>query len=534
MAEETTKLIVCPYQFRALRPISDLPEKRPRFSAVTAAFPRWVPDLAGATAICVRQLCFCVSPSSSPLLSSSSSSNMAHTRLEHDPDQSLANLYNDVLAGFANEEEFVDIPRPKAPGEPPYDRRNDAYVSAQKSPDADIYDRSYQQQVPVRPPRGPQPANAKPGRASRPLPKPPSDLISPVALTGSSPARSPLSATPLPYYPDEKKIPIPSSPTFQSPRPAPPPPPPPGAGLPRSTSQQYAQNPPYLQQPMRRNESAPAVHIHSGFRPPPGAAMPTPPGASNGTPPYHHSNGGNDSAQDIALTHPPSRNVSYSSSGSGRTPDSPGAYSPIAVNPMTKSTFDLSGGIDGGHGLTKFDHYPPPPVPATNFYREDSLNASSSLQREGSFSSSIYGGTATSLHQVSPPAQTASPLPPMITPPAPIPVTSSPAPPVPAPVQRHTHNAQSSSSSRAQRHAEELQRTIASLKAPLEDFDTDVDEFDEDIDEDPDRYVILALLSHLAVRLRDKVPRGTHVKGSIPYARAFTGKDVVVRRSKRN
>ncbi|KIJ55471.1 hypothetical protein M422DRAFT_151724 [Sphaerobolus stellatus SS14] len=56
----------------------------------------------------------------------------------------------------------------------------------------------------------------------------------------------------------------------------------------------------------------------------------------------------------------------------------------------------------------------------------------------------------------------------------------------------------------------------------------DEDDFDlEDIDEDPDRFVILSLLSHLAVRLRDKVPRGTHVKGSIPYHRAFTGKDIV-------
>ncbi|KAF9466185.1 CNH domain-containing protein [Collybia nuda] len=41
------------------------------------------------------------------------------------------------------------------------------------------------------------------------------------------------------------------------------------------------------------------------------------------------------------------------------------------------------------------------------------------------------------------------------------------------------------------------------------------------------QFVNFALLSHLAVRLRDTVPRGTHVKGSIPYPRAFTGKDIV-------
>jgi hypothetical protein len=47
-------------------------------------------------------------------------------------------------------------------------------------------------------------------------------------------------------------------------------------------------------------------------------------------------------------------------------------------------------------------------------------------------------------------------------------------------------------------------------------------------DEEETRFVNFALLSHLAVLLRDKVPRGTHVKGSIAYPRAFTGKDIVV------
>lgn len=51
--------------------------------------------------------------------------------------------------------------------------------------------------------------------------------------------------------------------------------------------------------------------------------------------------------------------------------------------------------------------------------------------------------------------------------------------------------------------------------------------FTDSDDSDPDRFVNFSLLSHLAVRLRDKVPRGTHVKSSIPYPRAFTGKDIV-------
>ncbi|KAF9001525.1 CNH domain-containing protein [Cyathus striatus] len=50
----------------------------------------------------------------------------------------------------------------------------------------------------------------------------------------------------------------------------------------------------------------------------------------------------------------------------------------------------------------------------------------------------------------------------------------------------------------------------------------------EEVDiDDPTLYINFALLSNLAVLLRDKVPRGTLVKTSIPYPRAFTGKDIV-------
>ncbi|KAJ3755422.1 Dbl-like domain-containing protein [Lentinula raphanica] len=43
----------------------------------------------------------------------------------------------------------------------------------------------------------------------------------------------------------------------------------------------------------------------------------------------------------------------------------------------------------------------------------------------------------------------------------------------------------------------------------------------------PDEFVNFSLLSHLAIQLRDHVPRGVHVKASIPYEGAFTGKDIV-------
>jgi hypothetical protein len=55
------------------------------------------------------------------------------------------------------------------------------------------------------------------------------------------------------------------------------------------------------------------------------------------------------------------------------------------------------------------------------------------------------------------------------------------------------------------------------------------EEEEEDVYDNHDRrFINPSFLSHLAVQLRDKVPRDTHVKGNIPYPRAFTGKDIVV------
>ncbi|KAG9103502.1 hypothetical protein FRC06_010384 [Ceratobasidium sp. 370] len=71
-----------------------------------------------------------------------------------------------------------------------------------------------------------------------------------------------------------------------------------------------------------------------------------------------------------------------------------------------------------------------------------------------------------------------------------------------------------------------LEDRIATAKGRLELHEDDPDDYDCS-DEDETMFVNLALLSHLAVKLRDKVPRGTHVKGSIPYTYAFTGKDIV-------
>jgi hypothetical protein len=47
-------------------------------------------------------------------------------------------------------------------------------------------------------------------------------------------------------------------------------------------------------------------------------------------------------------------------------------------------------------------------------------------------------------------------------------------------------------------------------------------------EESLDSFVNFSLLSNIAIWLRDQVPRGTHVKGGIPYPWVFMGRDIVV------
>lgn len=65
-------------------------------------------------------------------------------------------------------------------------------------------------------------------------------------------------------------------------------------------------------------------------------------------------------------------------------------------------------------------------------------------------------------------------------------------------------------------------------RIPFLDQEMVSDTYEDDEEEDTESFVNYALLSHLAVLLRDKVPKSTHTKGSIPYPNAFTGKDIVV------
>lgn len=85
------------------------------------------------------------------------------------------------------------------------------------------------------------------------------------------------------------------------------------------------------------------------------------------------------------------------------------------------------------------------------------------------------------------------------------------------------------------RRPSDMLRTLADFSPSkqrsleLRDADDPLEEYWEDEDEeDETRFVNFSLLSNIAMQLRDKIPRGTHVKGSIPYPRAFTGKDIVV------
>lgn len=78
------------------------------------------------------------------------------------------------------------------------------------------------------------------------------------------------------------------------------------------------------------------------------------------------------------------------------------------------------------------------------------------------------------------------------------------------------------------RRPSDMLRDIANYSHAGEPDGMEDVEYWEDEEEGEESFVNFSLLSHLAVQLKDKVPRGTHVKGSIPYPRAFTGKDIVV------
>lgn len=80
----------------------------------------------------------------------------------------------------------------------------------------------------------------------------------------------------------------------------------------------------------------------------------------------------------------------------------------------------------------------------------------------------------------------------------------------------------------------DIARTMEAMKAEeaMENVEqyTYTDDYEDEYETDDglESFVDFSLLSNIVVWLRDKVSKGTHVKGSIPYPRAFTGKDIVV------
>lgn len=76
-------------------------------------------------------------------------------------------------------------------------------------------------------------------------------------------------------------------------------------------------------------------------------------------------------------------------------------------------------------------------------------------------------------------------------------------------------------------HPTDILHTLVDLANPETVQDEGEEFWEGDEDDDGSRFINYFLLSHIAMQLRDKISRGTHVKGSIPYSRAFTGKDIV-------
>ncbi|KAG6909363.1 hypothetical protein DXG01_000802 [Tephrocybe rancida] len=85
-----------------------------------------------------------------------------------------------------------------------------------------------------------------------------------------------------------------------------------------------------------------------------------------------------------------------------------------------------------------------------------------------------------------------------------------------------------------ERHPTDMLRTLADYdnrdsigEVPPDALQQDDEYWEDEDDEDESRFINFSLLSHMAVQLRDKVPRADHTKGGVQYDRAFTGKDIV-------
>ncbi|KAF5373357.1 hypothetical protein D9615_007366 [Tricholomella constricta] len=84
-----------------------------------------------------------------------------------------------------------------------------------------------------------------------------------------------------------------------------------------------------------------------------------------------------------------------------------------------------------------------------------------------------------------------------------------------------------------ERNPSDMLRTLADYSNQSAPLDLHADEepqeeyWEDEDDEDENRFINFSLLSHMAVQLRDKVPRNNHTKGGVDYDKTFTGKEVV-------
>ncbi|KAF8626558.1 hypothetical protein AX15_004807 [Amanita polypyramis BW_CC] len=163
-------------------------------------------------------------------------------------------------------------------------------------------------------------------------------------------------------------------------------------------------------------------------------------------------------------------------------------------------------GMAGGHALGYAGH-------RAGFYADSNLSRSVSES-----SQSLYQQNAIASGSQSMASSSATPYR-FETPPVPVRQPQSP--------EMHSNGYVYAEDDGGSRHPTDLLVNIRDF-TPNQPYEPAEDEYWEYEDEDDEtRYVNFAMLSHMAVQLRDKVPRGTHVKGSIPYSRAFTGKDIV-------
>ncbi|KAK7686309.1 hypothetical protein QCA50_010533 [Cerrena zonata] len=473
-------------------------------------------------------------------------------------DEELAALYNQVLIGFAEESPTSEQSSQRLPS--PGDR--DYETARNRFPD----EGGGTPQSPAHPPpRSPNPISSRVG-----LPSSPRSLPNPTSPTGRT-------KRPLPQVPPPPPLPGSSNmnsfpePRHWNPSPVPPPPDRPkyksgdsGRRLPQTPVEAAANGhnrygPSYNNglpnDPRPNSRQSPSIHRPDtassyGGTEAPSISMPVPDvnGASWAAPltEYYY----NAAPPSSNRTHTPRLPNGYDETGS-RSPDSledmyaspvgPSSdllqpvrsYTPASQHPSYAASSIYSADIGRSHSASSGGS---PAYPGASVHRNPSAATTrtthtniSSLFTENDTLNQRATASYTSLdrgNSIASGSDSISYTQQVYTPPPP----QQPVFPVAQPVIEAEYSQATAGPSREHWRDNDIIRTLEDIKRPLEaQEDYDDDYFDEvdPSEEGDDRFFNPALLSHIAVRLKDKVPRGTHVKGGIPYPRAFTGRDIV-------